>query len=604
MAEVNYQTISEMFITVTKKFADKAAFGFKVRDEWKTITFAQVRDTVEQISSGLKSLGLKSGDRVGIISPNNQLWAMADYGTICARGVVATIYPTLTAKQVWWIAQHAECRFIFAGDREQGEKVLSLLPELKKVEKVIILDNTPFAHEKIMALTSLLELGEEYRQKHPHEFEKHAMNIAKDDILTLIYTSGTTGEPKGVMLTHGNLTSNISAGLKVLIADENDIFLSFLPLSHSFERMAGHFLATSVGATIYYAENINTVADNMREVHPTLMTAVPRFYEKVYAKVIDSISAGSAVKQKLFWWAINNGRKAVNLKLKNEPLGSMLNAKLAIAKKLVFSKLHERIGGHLRFFVSGGAPLSPEIAEFFAAAGITILEGYGLSETSPVISVNPLEKPKIGTVGPVLPGVEVKIANDGEILTRGPHVMKGYFKNEEATKEVMDDDGWFYTGDIGLLDEENYLKITDRKKNIIVTSGGKNVAPQPLENVLVTSKWIEQILVIGDRQKFISALIVPSFPNLEAYANEKGLQWDSREELIKLPEVKRLYDRVIEESMEGFAQFEKVKKYTLLAKEFTIEDDELTPSLKIRRNIVESRYTQLINSMYAEVDEN
>jgi len=604
MAEVNYQTISEMFITVTKKFADKAAFGFKVRDEWKTITFAQVRDTVEQISSGLKSLGLKSGDRVGIISPNNQLWAMADYGTICARGVVATIYPTLTAKQVWWIAQHAECRFIFAGDREQGEKVLSLLPELKKVEKVIILDNTPFAHEKIMALTSLLELGEEYRQKHPHEFEKHAMNIAKDDILTLIYTSGTTGEPKGVMLTHGNLTSNISAGLKVLIADENDIFLSFLPLSHSFERMAGHFLATSVGATIYYAENINTVADNMREVHPTLMTAVPRFYEKVYAKVIDSISAGSAVKQKLFWWAINNGRKAVNLKLKNEPLGSMLNAKLAIAKKLVFSKLHERIGGHLRFFVSGGAPLSPEIAEFFAAAGITILEGYGLSETSPVISVNPLERPKIGTVGPVLPGVEVKIANDGEILTRGPHVMKGYFKNEEATKEVMDDDGWFYTGDIGLLDEENYLKITDRKKNIIVTSGGKNVAPQPLENVLVTSKWIEQILVIGDRQKFISALIVPSFPNLEAYANEKGLQWDSREELIKLPEVKRLYDRVIEESMEGFAQFEKVKKYTLLAKEFTIEDDELTPSLKIRRNIVESRYTQLINRMYTEVDEN
>ncbi len=604
MAEVNYQTISEMFVTVTKKFADKAAFGFKVGDEWKTITFAQVRDTVEKISSGLKSLGLKMGDRVGIISPNNQLWAMADYGTICARGVVATIYPTLTAKQVWWIAQHAECRFIFAGDREQGEKVLSLLPELKKVEKVIILDDAPFAHEKIMALTSLLELGEEYRQKHPDEFEKNAMAIAKDDILTLIYTSGTTGEPKGVMLTHGNLTSNISSSLQVILADETDIFLSFLPLSHSFERMAGHFLATSIGAMIYYAENINTVADNMQEIHPTLMTAVPRFYEKVYAKVIDSISAGSAVKQKLFWWAINNGRKAVNLKLKNEPVSSILNVKLAIAKKLVFSKLHEKIGGRLRFFVSGGAPLSPEIAEFFAAAGITILEGYGLSETSPVITVNPLEKPKIGTVGPVLPGVEVRIADDGEILTRGPHVMKGYFKSEEATKEVMDDDGWFHTGDIGLLDEENYLKITDRKKNIIVTSGGKNVAPQPLENVLVTSKWIEQILVIGDRKKFISALIVPSFPNLEAYANEKGLQWDSREELIKLPEVKRLYDRVIEESMEGFAQFEKVKKYILLAKEFTIEDDELTPSLKVRRNIVESRYVQLINSVYAEVDEN
>jgi long-chain acyl-CoA synthetase len=604
MAEVNYQTISEMFVSVTKKFADKAAFGFKVGDEWKTITFAQVRDTVEKISSGLKALGLKAEDRVGIISPNNQLWAMADYGTVCARGIVATIYPTLTAKQVWWIAQHAECRFIFAGDREQGEKVLSLLPELTKVEKVIILDNTPFDHEKIMALSSLLELGEEYRQKHPEEFEKDAVAIDKDDILTLIYTSGTTGEPKGVMLTHGNLTSNISSSLKVILADETDIFLSFLPLSHSFERMAGHFLATSIGATIYYAENINTVADNMQEVHPTLMTAVPRFYEKVYAKVIDNVSAGSAVKKKLFWWAINSGRKAVNLKLKDEPVGSLLKTKLSIANKLVFSKLHEKVGGRLRFFVSGGAPLSPEIAEFFAAAGITILEGYGLSETSPVIAVNPLDKPKIGTVGPPIPGVEVKIAADGEILTRGPHVMKGYFKSEEATKEVLDADGWFYTGDIGLFDEDNYLKITDRKKNIIVTSGGKNVAPQPLENVLVTSKWIEQILVIGDKRKFISALIIPSFPNLEAYAKGKELQWKDRDELIKLPEVKELYDRVIEESMEGFAQFEKVKKYILLAKEFTIEDEELTPSLKVRRNIVESRYAQLINNIYALVDEN
>jgi long-chain acyl-CoA synthetase len=279
-----------------------------------------------------------------------------------------------------------------------------------------------------------------------------------------------------------------------------------------------------------------------------------------------------------------------------------LGMKMKIAHKLVFSKLHERIGGNLRFFVSGGAPLSKEVGEFFGAAGIKILEGYGLSETSPVISVNPLEKPKIGTVGPPIPGVEVKIAADGEILTRGPHIMKGYFKNEEATAEVVDNEGWFYTGDIGMIDDDGYLVITDRKKNLIVTSGGKNVAPQPMENVLVTSKWIEQILAIGDKRKFVSALIVPSFPNLEVWAKEQELQWNTRDELIELPKVKELYERVIGESMEGFAQFEKVKKFILLPKEFTIESGELTPSLKIRRNIVVNRYKEIIDKLYEEVE--
>lgn len=601
MAGINFDTIAEMFISVTNKYTDKVAYGYKEGDEWKTMTFAQVRDTVEKLSSGLKSLGMKPGDHVGIVSHNSHLWAMSDYATVCARGILATIYPTLTTKQVKWIVQHAECRFIFAGDQEQAEKVLSFLPEVKHIEKVIVLDNTKFDDENVLLLNDLLEMGEKYRAEHPGEFEKDAMSIHKDDLLTLIYTSGTTGEPKGVMLTHGNLSSNITSSLQVITANENDIFLSFLPLSHSFERMAGHFLATSVGASIYYAENINTVADNMREVHPTLMTAVPRFYEKVYGKVIDGISASSAVKKKIFWWSINNGRKAARKKMNDKKVGPILNTKMKIAHKLVFSKLQERIGGRLRFFVSGGAPLSKEVGEFFGAAGIIILEGYGLSETSPVISVNPLEKPKIGAVGPPLPGVEVKIADDGEILTRGPHIMKGYFKNDEATAEVIDKDGWFYTGDVGMIDEDGYLVITDRKKNLIVTSGGKNVAPQPMENVLVTSKWIEQILAIGDKRKFVSALIVPSFPNLEAWANEKNLQWNSREELVKLPEVEELYHRVIDESMEGFAQFEKIKKFILLPNEFTIESGELTPSLKIRRNIVEKKYQDIINQLYAEV---
>ncbi|MBN2602014.1 MAG: long-chain fatty acid--CoA ligase, partial [Candidatus Marinimicrobia bacterium] len=485
---------------------------------------------------------------------------------------------------------------------EQAEKVLSFLPEVKQIEKVIVLDNTKFDNENVILLNDLINMGEKYRSEHSGEFENDSMLIHKEDLLTLIYTSGTTGEPKGVMLTHSNLSSNIIGSLTVITADENDTFLSFLPLSHSFERMAGHYLATSVGAAIYYAENINTVADNMREVCPTLMTAVPRFYEKVYGKVIDGIAAGSAVKKKIFWWAIENGRSVVHKKLDNKPIGAVLNSKMKIAHKLVFSKLHEKLGGNLRFFVSGGAPLSKEVGEFFGAAGIIIVEGYGLSETSPVISVNPLERPKIGTVGVPIPDVEVKIAEDGEILTRGPHVMKGYFKNDEATAEVIDKDGWFYTGDIGMIDEEGYLIITDRKKNLIVTSGGKNVAPQPMENALISSKWIEQILAIGDKQKFVSALIVPSFANLEAWAKEKNLVWTDREELVKLPEVRELYDRVIAESMEGFAQFEKIKKVILLAHEFTIESGELTPKMSIRRNIVEKKYQDMINQLYAEVE--
>ncbi len=602
MPEFTYQTIGEMFLGVTERFANKGMYGFKVNGQWQELTFAEVRTRVEKMSSGLKAIGLQKGDRVSIIAPNSQLWAMADYSIICSRGVTVTIYPTLTAKQVWWIAKHSESRYLYCGDKEQLEKVLSILPELTHVEKVIVLNDYQFDHPQVITLTQLMQLGESYLQEHPGEFEREVQEIQPNDLLTLIYTSGTTGEPKGVMLTHQNLVSNIWGGLQILDANEKDIFLSFLPLSHSFERMAGHFLATGVGAKICYAENINTVADNMVEVRPTLMTAVPRFYEKVYAKVLDNIAASSSLKRNLFWWAIEAGKKAHYRRIEGRPIGPVLNSRLKVANKLVFAKLKDKVGGRLRFFVSGGAPLSPEIAEFFLAAGIYILEGYGLTETSPVISVNPLERIKIGTVGIPLPNVEVRIAEDGEILTRGPHVMLGYFKDEAATREVIDAEGWFATGDIGHLDAEGYLSITDRKKNILVTSGGKNVAPQPMENVLVTSKWIEQIVVIGDRRKFVSALIVPAFANLEAWAKEQNLTYQDREELIKLPQVTELYDRVIEEAMEGFAQFEKIKRYILLPREFSIENDELTPSLKVKRNVVEKRYAHLIESIYQEAE--
>lgn len=598
-----FQTITEMFLNNSEKFSQKPCFGYKEGGIWKELTFSQVRVTVEKIAGGLKWLGINSGDRVGIISQNSHLWALADFGTMCTRGVLTTIYPILTAKQTKWIIQHSESRFLFCGDKEQTVKVLSILDEIKHVEMVIVLDDTKIDHPKVMMLKNLMESGFSYNNSHPGEFEKDARSFKKDDLLTLIYTSGTTGEPKGVMLTHGNLASNIVGVLQVIEISENDVFLSFLPLSHGFERMAGYFLATWVGAKICFAENIDKVADNMTEVHPTLMIAVPRFYEKVYAKVIDSISASSAIKQNLFWWSIKLGKKANSIKNKQEKIGALLSLRLKTAEYLVFSKLKERLGSRLRFFASGGAPLSKEIAEFFNAVGVIIIEGYGLTETSPIISVNLLEKNKIGTVGLPLPNVEVKIASDGEILTRGPHVMMGYFKDDAATREVIDEDGWFHTGDIGTLDEEGYLSITDRKKNILVTSGGKNVAPQPMENALVTSKWIGEVVVIGDKRKFISALVVPAFSNLEEWAKENHLVYKDKMELIRLPEVKELYDRVISESMEGFAQFEKVKKYIILPNEFTIESGELTPSLKVKRNVVEKRYADLIDGLYQEAEE-
>ncbi|MBO8131966.1 MAG: long-chain fatty acid--CoA ligase [Candidatus Marinimicrobia bacterium] len=597
---VFHNTIAEMFDTSTKKFRDKVAYRFKENGIIKSLTFGEVRSTVEKISGGLRKIGLDKGDKVGIIAQNSPYWAMCDYGIIISGGATVTIYPTLTAKQAKWIIQHSESRFIFAGDREQSEKVVSIIDDLPKIEKVIVMDNTYIDNEKFISLDCLMKLGDEYIKEHPGFFEKFITNTAKDDLLTLIYTSGTTGEPKGVMLTHENLTSNIYGSLHVLEVDHKDVFLSFLPLSHSFERMAGHYLTFSIGAEVFYAESIEKVAENLLEARPTVMTTVPRLFEKVYARVIENVSKFSKIKQKLFWTSISKGKKVCKKKAEGKNPDIFTTISYSILKKIVLSKLKERVGGRLRFAVSGGAPMPKEIGEFFNAANIKILEGYGLTETSPVVSVNPLEQNRIGTVGPPLPNVEVKIAEDGEILVRGKNVMLGYYKNEEATREVIDEEGWLRTGDIGILDKFGYLIITDRKKNIIVTSGGKNVAPQPMENALASSKWIEQVLIIGDKRRFVSALIVPEFVNLERWAEEKGLAWKSREDLINLKEVQELYERVIEESMEGFAQFEKVKKFRLLSKEFTIEEGELTPSLKIRRKIVEEKYKNIIDEIYRE----
>jgi len=477
---------------------------------------------------------------------------------------------------------------------------MEIKEKLPNLKNIILMEGD--APEGVLSWKKIMQIGSEYQTAHPNFLAESLEKINREDLASIIYTSGTTGVPKGVMLTHGNFLSNIEGGLNVLHVSEEDTFLSFLPLSHVFERMAGHFLATHSGATIAYAENVETVADNLQEVHPTIMTSVPRFFEKVYARVLDSLEEGSALKKKIFLWAIEVGKKANVYKQKGLPLAGFLKTKYGIANKLVYSKLRQRVGGRIRFFVSGGAPLSREINEFFNAAGLLLLEGYGLTESSPVITVNQDKNFKFGTPGLPIPNVEVAIAEDGEILTRGPHVMKGYYKNEEETKEVLDGERWLHTGDIGYLDKDGFLYITDRKKNIIVTSGGKNVAPQAIENLLITSKYIEQAIVLGDKRKFCSAFIVPAFDNLKNYANKNKLQFSNDEDLLNLPEVKELYRKEIDRLSVDLASYETIKKFHLLKEPFSIESGELTPTLKIKRNIVEQKYKDIIDQFYAEDD--
>jgi long-chain acyl-CoA synthetase len=444
-----------------------------------------------------------------------------------------------------------------------------------------------------------MKKGEEYNAGNPNYVLEQSTLQKRDDLATLIYTSGTTGDPKGVMLTHGNLLSNIENSLHHLSVSEKDTFLSFLPLSHVFERMAGHFLATSCGCGIAYAESIDSVAANMGEVRPTIMASVPRLYEKIYARILENVESGSPLKRKIFYWAIKIGKQHSTCLMEKKPVGKLLAVKRNLAYKLVFNKLAQRVGGRLRFFVSGGAPLAKEIAEFFASAGLLIFEGYGLTETSPVIAVGKEDHYKFGTVGPVIPNIEVKIEEDGEILTRGSHVMAGYYHKEAETREAIDEEGWFHTGDIGFIDDSGFLTITDRKKNIIVTSGGKNIAPQNIENLLIQSKYIEQVVVVGDKRKYCCAVIVPAFEALDVWIKNNELSFSSPAEMVKSPAVRELIRNEIDSINQKLASYETIKDFVLAPQAFSIETGDLTPSLKVKRKVVLEKYKDDIERIYS-----
>jgi long-chain acyl-CoA synthetase len=429
------------------------------------------------------------------------------------------------------------------------------------------------------------------------DYRATADAVKPDDLATLIYTSGTTGNPKGVMLTHDNIRSNVEATRSILPLGPQDVSLSFLPLSHIFERM-GDYLMWAVGSSIAYAESIDTVPVNMTEVRPTVVFSVPRLYEKMYARVLQNALSGGFLKKRIFFWARDVAEKWADVKLAGREPGGMLARKYALAQKLVFSKLKARTGGRLRYFVSGGAPLAPEINKFFFAAGLVILEGYGLTETSPVIGVNTPKDFRIGTIGRPIAGVEVKIAPDGEILTRGPGVMKGYYNNPTATAEAIDSEGWFHTGDIGEL-RDGFLAITDRKKDIIVTAGGKNIAPQPVENLVKTNKFVSQAVMIGDKRRFPSMLIVPNFEQLEEWAKKKNFIWTDRTQLVRMPAVHAKMEEEVLGMLTGLAQYERPKKIGLLEKDFSLEAGEMTPTQKVKRRVVDKNYKDVIDRLYS-----
>ncbi len=593
-------TVSQMFNQVTLDYKDRELYFHKTQGSWEGIAGSKIRSTVKNLAFAFHSIEIGKGSNVALLSNNSPWWAMGDYGIVCSGAATVSVYPTLIPSQVEYILNDSDSKVVLVENQEQLKKINEIWKNCSQIGYVIVLDGSDESEDsRIINFADFLTMGSEYEKESGKTFEDLTAIAEPGDLLTLIYTSGTTGNPKGVMLTHGNMMSNVEGISQLISFDQTEIFLSFLPLSHSFERMAGHFSAFSFGSQVYYAENIDKVPDNLQEVKPSVVLSVPRLYEKMYARVREGLKLAPEARQKIFWWAIKLGKQATEYRLKNIPLPFMLGLKHKIADKLVYSKVKERVGGRLRFFVSGGAPLSKEIAEFFAAADITILEGYGLSETSPILTANSPGNIRFGSVGKVLFNVEIKIADDGEILAKGPNIMTGYFNNEEATREAIDSEGWFHTGDIGHLDNDGFLFITDRKKNILVTSAGKNVAPAPMENAMVNSPYIEQSVVIGDKRNFISALIVPSFEAVENYLNQMGKAMEGNESMTEDPDVISLIRGEVDVAMEGFSNYERVKEFAILPRLFTLENGELTPTLKVIRKVVLKNFSDSVEKIYS-----
>ena len=605
---MSFKTVPGMFQTLVNERPNLKTFYTKEDNGWQGVELIELQKFVEDFANGLKNLGVNEHDKVAIIGANSRKWAISDYAIAHIRAVSVPVYPTLIPAQSQYVVEHSESKIAIVQDAIQLDKVYSLINDANSnLNTIIIMDDSyDGGKDHVVKFSEVFNLKDEV-----HDIREISKSVQPEDLLTLIYTSGTTGNPKGVMLSHANICNNllsiddiIKAAMELnpelKPADGIERFVSFLPISHSFERVGGHYSIFSQGTSIYYAEMNFTpeiLFENIREVRPTFLTAVPRIFEKIHAKIMDTVSEMTGVKKSLAEWSIGVGMQTVPYRQASKKLPFVLNLKYSIADKLVLNKFRAALGGKVRACSSGGSALSKEVGSFFCGIGISIIEGYGLTETSPVMTIGHPDFFKFGTVGKPIPGVEVKIASDGEILCKGHNVMQGYYKNEEATNEAIVD-GWFHSGDIGEFDEDGLLRITDRKKSLIVTSGGKNVAPQPMEVSLTSNKYIEQCNVVGDDRNFISALIVPNKENLMAWAEKEGLASLDYKSLCAHEQTYEMFDAIVKYTMTNFSRYESIRKFALIADEWTVDKGELTPKMSIKRKVVIEKHKAEIEAIY------
>jgi long-chain acyl-CoA synthetase len=591
-------TLVEVFEYVARVHPRPDTLNYKRDGRWIAISSDEMLRRVRRIAGGLYSLGVRNGDRVAILSESRPEWTLTDAGCLFATAIDVPIYPTLTPPQVRYILKDSGARVLVLQNEEKFLHVREILAECPAIEHLIFFEKISGEEPRGLSLAELETRGRTIEETEAHLVNSAAHLIKPDDLATIIYTSGTTGEPKGVMLTHANLVSNLVDSSGHLSFASDDSALSVLPLSHVLERMA-MYMYLYHGMATYFGESLEAIGQNLREVKPTIFVGVPRIFEKIFARVKEKTAEKGRFNVVILNWAVAVGKQHARLSTRHQKIPAWLELKRKVADKLIFSRMREALGGRIRLLVSGGADLPEELGLVYIGAGLAIVQGYGLTETSPVITAGVLEDNRVGTVGKPIRNVAVRIASDGEIETRGPNVMRGYYHRPEETRAVFTEDGWFKTGDIGTIDEEGFLRITDRKKELFKTSGGKYIAPQLIEQMIKGSRFVNQVVLIGNGRKFPAALVVPDWERVESYAQLKGIKASNHAELCKHPRIIDLFERQIAGLTTDLAQFERVKKVGLLENELTIEGGELTPTLKVKRRVVDEKYRNVIDALYA-----
>ncbi|MBE0597742.1 MAG: long-chain fatty acid--CoA ligase [Desulfuromonadales bacterium] len=595
------QSIVQILRENAGRFADHPALSYKKEGVWTSLTYRQFYERIVMAARGLRLAGIRPGDRVIILSENRAGWAIADFGVQAARGVPVPVYPTSLPEQLAYIIRHTGAKIVFVSTRQQYRKLLSVREQIPGVEMVVSFER--FLDDRALpvhTLYQLLEISHPLTAEERGVIEGDIAQIQGGDLLSIIYTSGTTGVPKGVMLTHGNMLSNARNGLAMLgEIRPRELFLSFLPLSHVLERTAGYHAPLICGAQVAFAESMEKVVENVAEVRPTMMVTVPRLLEKIYSRIHESVHQGPTVQRQIFHWALDVGRQYVHCRyVERQPPGA-LRVRYRLADNLVFRKIRQRFGGRLRYLICGGAPLDRTINEFMWIIGIPTFEGYGLTETSPAVTLNTFQHLRFGAVGTALPQTEVRTAQDGELLVRGPQVMLGYYRDPAATAEAVDAEGWLHTGDIARIDADGFVQIVDRKKELIITAGGKNIAPQPIENALKRDKYISQALVCGDRQPFLAALLTPNLERLLELAQQEQITYIDIADLVASPQVTQLFAERVRQINDHLPPWETIKKFAVLPRDFCVEEGELTPTLKLRRKIIGEKYRERIEALFS-----